>query len=61
MPIVEKDLGVWVYDFNTLNFIEYFETVKACQNKYKLPSTTFKRLRKHQLNYKGYLFSNFKL
>lgn len=57
----KKNSGVWVYDFNTLNFIAYFDTVKACQEKYKIPSTTFKRLRKHRLNYKGYLFSNYEL
>jgi group I intron endonuclease len=56
-----KGSGVWVYDYITLEFIEHFDTVKACQDKYKIPSTTFKRLRKHRLNYKGYLFSNYKL
>ena len=50
--------GVWVYDYNSLNFIEYFNSVKSCQDKYQIPSTTFKRIRKHKLNFKGYLFSN---
>ena len=66
LPIVKKSSGVWVYDFNSFligefKIIEYFNTVKACQDKYKIPSTTFKRIRKHQLNYKGYLFSNYEL
>lgn len=61
MPIVEKDLGVWVYDFETLKFIEYFKTVKSCKDKYNIPSSTFKRVRKHRLNCKGYLFSNYEL
>lgn len=51
--------GVWVYDFNSLNFIEYFDSIKLCREKYKIPSTTFKRLRTHGLNYNGYLFSNY--
>ena len=51
--------GVWVYDFNSLNFIEYLDSVKLCREKYKIPSTTFKRLRTHGLNYNGYLFSNY--
>jgi len=61
LPIVEKDLGVWVYDFETLNFIEYFKIVKLCRDKYNIPSSTFKRVRKHRLSCKGYLFSNYKL
>jgi group I intron endonuclease len=59
LPIVEKDSGVWVYDFETLKFIEYFKTVKSCRDKYNIPSSTFKRVRKHRLNCKGYLFSNY--
>ena len=51
--------GIWVYDFNSLNFIEYLDSVKLCREKYKIPSTTFKRIRTHGLNYKGYLFSNY--
>lgn len=61
LPIDEKGSGVWVYDFETLKFIEYFESIKLCRDKYNIPSTTFKRVRKHRLNCKGYLFSNFKL
>nr|QVG61525.1 hypothetical protein [Rhizoctonia sp.] len=61
LPIDEKGSGVWVYDFETLNFIEYFESIKLCRDKYNIPSTTFKRVRKHRLNCKGYLFSNYKL
>lgn len=53
--------GVWVYDFETLNFIEHFESVKLCRTKYNIPSTTFRRVRQHRLNYKGYLFSNYKM
>lgn len=60
-PILSKGSGVWVYDFNSLEFIEYFDTVKVCRDKYKIPPTTFKRLRKHKLNFKGYLFSNYKI
>lgn len=63
-----KGSGVWVYDFNSIagnadaaNLIEYFDSVKACREKYNIPLTTFKRLRKHRLNYKGYLFSDFQL
>lgn len=61
LSVVEKDSGVWVYDFETLNFIEYFKTVKSCRDKYNIPSSTFKRVRKHRLNCKGYLFSNYEL
>ena len=61
LVIKTKGLGVWVYDFNKRNLIEYFDSVKACREKYNIPLTTFKRLRKHQLNYKGYLFSDFQL
>ena len=75
LPIVEKDLGVWVPrvvptyvgtvrgpdDFETLKFIEYFKSVKLCRDKYNIPSSTFKRVRKHRLNCKGYLFSNYEL
>ena len=50
--------GVWVYDFNTLNLIEYLDSVKLCREKYNIPSTTFKRIRIHRLDYKGLLFSN---
>lgn len=57
----KKQSGVWVYDFNSLNFIEYFDKVKLCREKFKIPSTTFNRLRKHKLNYKGFLFSNYEL
>jgi hypothetical protein len=55
------DTGVWVYDFKTLNLIEYFDSVKLCREKYKIPSTTFKRIRKHRLDYKGLLFSNYEI
>jgi hypothetical protein len=61
-PYLKKDkrvAGIWVYDFNSLNFIEYLDSVKLCREKYKIPSTTFKRIRTHGLNYKGYLFSNY--
>lgn len=61
LSIYEKGSGVWVYDFETLKFIEYFESIKLCRDKYNIPSTTFKRVRKHRLNCKGYLFSNYKL
>lgn len=50
-----------VYDFETLNFIEHFESVKLCRTKYNIPSTTFRRVRQHRLNYKGYLFSNYEI
>ena len=50
-----------MYDFNNLKLIEYFDSVKLCREKYKKPSTTFKRIRKHQLNYKGSLFSNYEI
>lgn len=57
----KRDQAVWVYDFETLKFIEYFESLKLCREKYNIPLTTFKRVRKHRLNWKGYLFSNYKL
>jgi hypothetical protein len=56
-----RNKGVWVYNFNNLNFIEYFDNIKSCREKYKIPTTTFLRIRKHKLNYKGYLFSNYNL
>ena len=49
------------YDFNTLNLIEYYDSVKFCREKYKIPSTTFKRIRLHRINYKGLLFSNYEI
>lgn len=58
LSTVEKESGVWVYDFETLKFIEYFESVRLCRDKYNIPPTTFKRARKHSLNCKGFLFSN---
>jgi hypothetical protein len=61
LPVEVKDSGVWVYEFETLKFIEYFESVKLCREKYNIPSSTFKRVRKHRLNCKGYLFSSFEL
>ena len=58
LPVKTKGSGVWFYNFVTKEFIEYFDSVKACRDKYNIPSTTFKRIRKHALNYKGYLFSD---
>lgn len=58
LPVKTKGSGVWVYNFVIKEFIEYFDSVKACRDKYNIPSTTFKRIRKHALNYKGYLFSD---
>lgn len=60
-PVIQKKSGIWVYDFNSLNLIEHFDSIKTCREKYNISSTTFKRIRKHQLNYKGYLFTNYAL
>lgn len=56
-----KSDGVWVYDFNTKEFISHEATVRGCQAKYNISRTHFKRVRKFRLSYNGYLFSNKKL
>jgi len=53
--------GVWIYEYQSREFLSYESSVKSCLSKYGVSSTHFKRIRKFGLEFKGKLFSNKKL
>lgn len=55
--------GVWVYDHETITFIEYFKysDISICREKYSISSTHFKRVCRNGKPFNGVVFSNVKL